>query len=223
MRSPDILGGWCRKATRNCSSSARANSHKGGNHARHLARSSESFGPACTLATLLAKEVAIMAGWCHETLITLSRKAIMKKLFVCAATAVLLLSLLVGVSTASASDSSSPGVNQKLSAKQIEKRFAEINSSYQLGEPLSDEDAEFVRTYATPAASGGVSPMATQNFNRSGSGYGVSASFYGSVFSNIGLLSCSFGGNVTCTILSGYLQWQGSELHITQTTYWHRL
>jgi hypothetical protein len=160
-----------------------------------------------------------MAGWCHETLITLSRKAIMKKLFVCAATAVLLLSLLVGVSTASASDSSSPGVNQKLSAKQIEKRFAEINSSYQLGEPLSDEDAEFVRTYATPAASGGVSPMATQNFNRSGSGYGVSASFYGSVFSNIGLLSCSFGGNVTCTILSGYLQWQGSELHITQTTY----
>lgn len=146
----------------------------------------------------------------------------MKSLLVCAAMAVLLLSSPIGVSEASAGEPTSMDKNQNLTDRQIAQRFEEINSKYQVGEEFSEDDAEFVRTYATPAGSGDAAVMATQSqsFSKTGSRYGVSASFSGSVFSNIGLLTSSFGGNVRCTILSGQaLQWLSTELHITQTTY----
>lgn len=113
--------------------------------------------------------------------------------------------------------------NKNLNKDQIEERFQGINATYNLNEPFSDEDAEFIRVYASPIQSEpgeiSINGTASGTFSNSRSVYGVSATYSGSVFSTINYLNHSYGGNVTAKITAGNSKVKGMDLHITNVAY----
>lgn len=98
---------------------------------------------------------------------------------------------------ASASENSQ---NDELSQQQIEKRFHEINSTYEVGEVFSSSDADFVLQYSTrPNASfqrGG------QNFSIGGGGYGTYVNASGYIYHN-GTFNYTYGANANINKTSG--------------------
>ena len=144
----------------------------------------------------------------------------MRKRFGCILAGAFLLSLLVGTSTAGAlALGSSTGATQGLSAAQIAQRFAQINSTYAIGQPFSAQDAAFIKAYATPAATGTITPMAQQSFSKSNTSHAVHATFDGYVTNSIGYLSFTYGGNIKCVITSGKSAWRKTTLQISCTAY----
>ncbi|KHE67706.1 hypothetical protein LD39_16370 [Halobacillus sp. BBL2006] len=127
------------------------------------------------------------------------------------------------------------GENQALNETEIQERFLEIDSSYDVNEPLSPEDAEFIRAYATlPTASSKPSymesldsPHASLRFNGSNSrsfdqykSYnGVSLNFYGKIYSDINLFNHSYRGDVKSKISRGSSKVREIKNVISNTAY----
>ncbi|MFI8495283.1 hypothetical protein ACIGC1_20645 [Peribacillus butanolivorans] len=129
-------------------------------------------------------------------------------------------------------------VNKNLSEEQIRERFDQINSSYELQEPFSEEDTEFVRAYAASTASGdtsededteinnGIQALSTkfgnsnsQSFSKTRTAMGVTVKFTGTVYVKIGLVNNSYRGNLKAVITSGGSKINSLKLAVTNTAY----
>ncbi|GMK44184.1 hypothetical protein PghCCS26_13110 [Paenibacillus glycanilyticus] len=82
-----------------------------------------------------------------------------------------------------------------LTAEQISERLSEIGNSYEVGQLLSDEDAEFVKTYALkPASTGAIAPLSAKTGNfEGGLGY---VELTGTVTVDLGIINNSISGNL---------------------------
>ncbi|ARI75628.1 hypothetical protein [Halobacillus mangrovi] len=125
--------------------------------------------------------------------------------------------------------------NKKLSEREIQERFSEIDASYDLHEPFSPEDAEFIRAYATiPITSSTPSYMESldspdesftftgsnsKSFDRYKSSNGVSLNFYGRIYSDINIFTHSYRGNVKSKIYRGSSKVREIKNVITNTAY----
>lgn len=89
----------------------------------------------------------------------------------------------------------------RLTSDDITARFRSIHESYEVGDVLSEDDAEFVHKYAK--ADNQIETRLSGSFNQTGSYYGVTANVAGTVWHNAELTGYNFGGNVTGRILSG--------------------
>jgi len=93
-------------------------------------------------------------------------------------------------------------VNMNLTDEQVAQRFQYINSSYQIGQPFSKEDTEFVRAYAYPAKQMSRA-LSTQNIENTVNSGGFYGRITGTVFTNLGVTNHSFGGNLMSTATGG--------------------
>lgn len=99
--------------------------------------------------------------------------------------------------------------NDVLSSEEALLRLKQIADSYDLYEPLSEKDAEFIRTYAKPASAkdGEVGTLGkkTWNFDRTkyNSNRSVGLWMKGSVYSDIGIVNNSFGGSYNSYVIAG--------------------
>lgn len=99
----------------------------------------------------------------------------------------------------------------QLTQEQINQRFEEINAKYNLNEPFSKKDADFVKQYANKpllgikGGAGNVKPQAykSNSFTQYGGQMGLSAYISGSVFSDHGVWSNSYGANYSTYVYSG--------------------
>ncbi|WP_332698216.1 hypothetical protein [Halalkalibacter lacteus] len=125
-------------------------------------------------------------------------------------------------------------INKNLNQIQIAERFNEINSTYEVNEPFSLEDTEFIRVYAdsanepsifTPSQPGDISTMSFFNssyskpFNKTLTKNGVTVNFSGRVYSNIGILNHSYRGNVTSKVTAGGPKVSKIENFVTNVAY----
>nr|WP_295975672.1 hypothetical protein [uncultured Bacillus sp.] len=107
-------------------------------------------------------------------------------------------------------------VNKNLSEEQIAERFDWINSNYEINQPFSLEDTEFIRAYASPSTAnaptnnGGISTYdlkfgnsASQSFSKSKTAQGVSIKIAGSVRAEVNVLNHSYGAKYKTTVSSG--------------------
>ncbi|MET3196048.1 DNRLRE domain-containing protein [Bacillus sp. OAE603] len=123
----------------------------------------------------------------------------------------------------------------------IIQRFEEINNKYALGEEMSLEDENFVKTYASVApptdgsttsavsanADSSISTFATaqtldsasKSFNRSITKYGVSVKFTGTLYSDLNWLNHSYRGNVKATITAGSSKVKSIKVVVTNVAY----
>ena len=137
-------------------------------------------------------------------------------------------------------------INKDLTSEEIHNRFEQINSTYGLNEPFSDEDTEFIKNYAhkaeqqnqavdqavdqpsqsvdQPSQSVGIQPLGTGFFSSSYTDSfekttgGGKISFGGNVTSNINLLNHSYGGRVYATFSTG-ADVSKAQLYITNVAY----
>ena len=94
-------------------------------------------------------------------------------------------------------------VNKNLTEDQMFQRFQIINITYEIGQPFSEEDSEFIRAYAQSAnQSNTVTPLSSVNIDRLGSANGVYGRIYGSISDYLGIMDNSFTGNLTGTASS---------------------
>lgn len=99
--------------------------------------------------------------------------------------------------------------SEQLSQAQITQRLMEIDSSYDVGEPFSAEDAAFVLAYASRAddvESSGAdsnSPRGSHTFTVSGTKYGTTVTASGNLYHNGVTPSYTYGGNVTIRTTAG--------------------
>ena len=138
-------------------------------------------------------------------------------------------------------------VNKNLSPEEVEVRVTEIETKYEVGEPFSNADAEFVVRYITPSPSGttgfgdlvasdgsGSSNYTTQayvgrykgtnskGFMKGKTSNGVTVNFYGNVKSHINALSPSgqwYSGNTTAYITSGKTKVLKMRTVVSQSAY----
>ncbi|KRE00886.1 hypothetical protein ASE46_28960 [Bacillus sp. Root239] len=122
--------------------------------------------------------------------------------------------------------------NKNLSDEQVSDRFEEINSKYEIEEPFSAEDAEFIRAYASSPTdstdSNSDSMFQTQSiklnsgsqaFSRSIKKYGVGVSFTGRVYGDINALNHSYRGKMTTKITSGSSKVKKIQNTVTNVAY----
>ncbi|PAD23675.1 hypothetical protein CHH55_20650 [Niallia circulans] len=123
-------------------------------------------------------------------------------------------------------------INKNLSEEQISDRFEEINSSYEVNQPFSIEDIEFIRAYATPNNSnttnnpGMIQTQAIKlgnhnsaKFNKPKTKYGVTVKFSGTVYTDINVLNHSYRGNITAKITAGSSKVKKIKLATTNKAY----
>jgi len=103
--------------------------------------------------------------------------------------------------------------NKNLTSEEIHNRFDQINSTYELNESFSMEDAEFIENYAYNVVDqssqlgertrgvGMFKSSHTEKFNRFPT---AQIQFTGSITSNINLLNHSYGGNVVVNFKKGH-------------------
>ena len=87
---------------------------------------------------------------------------------------------------------------------EINRKLFEIADNYSINEPLSKEDADFVKKYATPVnTQGEVSTAGTKTKKISGSktSNGIKANLVGNITATLGIINNSFGGNIRTNIL----------------------
>jgi len=119
--------------------------------------------------------------------------------------------------------------NKNLTSEEIYDRFEQLNSTYELYEPFSMEDTEFVQNYANnkveqTSQTGNIQPFGmgmfessyTEKFDKTG-GFGK-IKFSGAITSNINLLSHSYGGRMTVNFNSGH-DTSKAELSVTNSAY----
>ena len=99
-----------------------------------------------------------------------------------------------------------PALAAELSQHKIDMRFQQISQTYSPGEELSEQDAAFVRRYATrPEATpnpGTRAGSGSKNVNASRTMYGVTAKLSGNVWHS-GTFTYQWGATLTGRILSG--------------------
>ncbi|MEP9407491.1 hypothetical protein ABKP09_14320 [Peribacillus frigoritolerans] len=124
-------------------------------------------------------------------------------------------------------------VNKNLSEEQIRERFKQINSTYEIQEPFSEEDTEFVRVYAPSTESvddtetnNGIQTMSlkfgnsnSESFSKTKTAYGVTVKFTGTVYVNIGLVNNSYRGKTKAVITSGGSKVNSIKLGVTNSAY----
>ncbi|MFF2500139.1 MULTISPECIES: hypothetical protein [Peribacillus] len=126
-------------------------------------------------------------------------------------------------------------INKNLSDEQIIDRFEEINSKYNINEPFSLEDTEFIRAYASSTNETAdiaaqptnlIQPISlkfgntnSQSFSKSKSKYGVTVKFTGKVYTNINVLNHSYRGNLKATIPAGSSKVKGIKTAVTNVAY----
>ncbi|MCR8867431.1 hypothetical protein V7054_13040 [Priestia megaterium] len=124
--------------------------------------------------------------------------------------------------------------NKNLSDEQVSDRFEEINSKYDIEEPFSAEDAEFIRAYASSPTDStdndsNSEPMfqtqsiklnsGSQAFSKSTKSYGVGVSFTGRVYGDINALNHSYRGKMTAKITSGSSKVKKIQTTVTNVAY----
>lgn len=97
--------------------------------------------------------------------------------------------------------------NKNLTAAQISERFQTINTTYEIGQPFSEEDVEFIRAYANPTNQNQDNAMMratidTIPIDNLANANNVYGRIYGNVYLTVDGLSRSFGGNLTGTAAS---------------------
>ncbi|GAQ19556.1 hypothetical protein OPHB3_3525 [Oceanobacillus picturae] len=95
---------------------------------------------------------------------------------------------------------------QLLSEEDIQQKLLDIADSYGLDEPLSKEDAEFVKTYAQPVEKPGdfsIMKKKTKKVSGKKSNSKIAATVSGSIYHDIGVINNSFGGNIKTTVTKG--------------------
>lgn len=127
-------------------------------------------------------------------------------------------------------------INKDLSEEQIKERFRQINSTYKIQEPFSEEDSEFIRAYALSTESvdtsedteinSGIQTMSlkfgnsnSESFSKSKTAYGVTVKFTGTVYINIGLVTNSYRGKTKAVITKGKSKVNSLKLGVTNTAY----
>ena len=127
-------------------------------------------------------------------------------------------------------------INKDLSEEQIRERFRQINSTYEIQEPFSEEDSEFIRAYALSTESvdtledteinGGIQTMSlkfgnsnSESFSKSKTAYGVTVKFTGTVYVDIGLVNNSYRGKTKAVITSGGSKVSNLKLGVTNSAY----
>ncbi len=91
--------------------------------------------------------------------------------------------------------------NKNLNTQQVVERFEKINSSYDVGEPFSEKDAEFVVNYANE--NNEARQTDTKSFDRTKEKYGVKVRLKGYVKSTVNVLNHKFGGDYSSAVLKG--------------------
>lgn len=121
--------------------------------------------------------------------------------------------------------------NKNLSEDDIAKRFIEINEKYEINQPFSNEDAEFVVTYSekTESENNNLSRglhfykgTTSKNFNTSKTSQGVKVTFSGNVKTHINAINVSdqwYSGKTTAKINSGSSKVKSIKTVITNATY----
>ncbi|MEJ8548828.1 hypothetical protein [Brevibacillus borstelensis] len=106
-----------------------------------------------------------------------------------------------------------------LTKAQIQQKFEQINSKYEIGQPFSKEDADFVKKYATPVniKENSISPLSSETFDvsRYDSNNTVGGRMKGSVSASIGVITNSYSGDFTTTVLKGSVSSIKNELSHT--------
>lgn len=85
-----------------------------------------------------------------------------------------------------------------LTQDEIIQRFEGISAKYEIGEPLSDEDAKFVEKYAKKAPKpGGIQPRTNyqKSFSKSASNGGTTVTAGGTVWNDVNIINHTFGGS----------------------------
>lgn len=94
-----------------------------------------------------------------------------------------------------------------LTEDQIIKKFEEINKKYDINESFSKSDADFIKKYAKPAQAPGTvttQGYASDHFDKSGSASGISANMNGTVWSDLGWISNSYGAEFSTIVKTGH-------------------
>lgn len=90
--------------------------------------------------------------------------------------------------------------SSEMTQKDISKRINDICNRYDLYEPMSPEDAEFIRTYAMPANE--QPTRASKSFSWANNGGGTRVTANGTVYHN-GSLNYTWGMNMTVKTVNG--------------------
>lgn len=125
----------------------------------------------------------------------MAKTKFMQRFFILAACTVACLSIAVGNAYASEYEKT------VMTKTQVNEKFAEFVDKYDEGDILSEEDAQFVSRYENGDITI-LEPLMSGSFNRSGSQYGTSVNYWGTVWHN-GVITYNFGGNVGATVTSG--------------------
>lgn len=162
-------------------------------------------------------------------------------------------SLSVSASSAKAEESREPGTNlpqtqsivydtnKDLTQEEVQQRVEKISESYDLDEPFSKEDAEFVVTYISPASDvyepepqpetpSGVSTLGihfykgtdSKSFKKSKKSSGVGVTFSGKVTSHLNAINPAdqwFAGKTTASITSGKSKVTKIKTVVSQNTF----
>lgn len=91
--------------------------------------------------------------------------------------------------------------SDELTVEEISARLQQIGKSYEVGEVLSEDDADFVWKYGINPASKPVTRGST-TINEQSTQYGTTATLTGTVWHD-GTFNYNFGGNVTGRVISG--------------------
>lgn len=90
--------------------------------------------------------------------------------------------------------------NEGLTEQEVQDRFREINSTYDIGEAFNASDAEFVLTYGINPDS--PSTRDSKYFHTSGTGSGTTVQASGTLYHN-GTFNYTYGGNITISKSNG--------------------
>lgn len=91
--------------------------------------------------------------------------------------------------------------NKNLTEEEISKRFDIIDSTYKVGEPFSDKDAEFIVHYAESKQNSRL--LTKKSFNRTKTRYNVTVTIKGSLRHTEGVLNHSYGGSFYADVTKG--------------------
>ena len=110
--------------------------------------------------------------------------------------------------------------NKNLTDEEINERFKLINSTYTVGEPFSEADAEFIKLYpGLHNASLAATRVTEKGFDKSKTGSGVTVNLYGAMYGDLNLVYGWYQSDAKLNINKGYTNVTGLTMHITCDAY----
>jgi hypothetical protein len=121
-------------------------------------------------------------------------------------------------------------INKNLSPEEIAMRFEKINTSYEVGEPFSLEDSEFVKYYAVSQSKSTDTNMQraslynpggtiSKHFSNAKYQYGAGVSIDGKVRTTMGYINHSYGGTFSTFVQSGRSNVKSIKNVVTHSAY----